>query len=170
LQDAQRAMSVVRSRASEWGIDPGRIGLLGFSAGGSLAARAATGFGNRAYQAVDDADAVSCRPDFCILIYPAYLTGKEGTSLRGDLPVSAETPPMFLAHANDDRVSPENSAEMYLALKRAGVPAELHVYVSGGHGFGLRPTGRPSASWPARCEEWMRSRGIVGATVGDGRP
>lgn len=161
LQDAQRALSIVRSRAAEWGIDPARIGLLGFSAGGSLAARAATGFGQRTYPEVDDADRASCRPDFVVLVYPAYLTTPDGLALRPELPVTSEAPPMFLAHANDDRVSPENSAELYLALKRAGVPAELHIYESGGHGFGLRPNDRPSSTWPARCEQWMRSRGVL---------
>lgn len=160
LQDAQRALSIVRARASEWGIDPSRIGLLGFSAGGHLTARAGTLFASRSYSPIDDADRVSCRPDFCVLIYPAYLVGPEGR-LREDLPISSQTPPMFLAHAHDDRVSPENSAILYLELKRAGVSAELHIYESGGHGFGLRPSNKPCATWTARCEQWLRARGIV---------
>jgi acetyl esterase/lipase len=162
LQDLQRAVSLVRSRADEWGVDPARIGVLGFSAGGNLAARAGTKFATRAYEPVDPSDEQPCRPDFCILIYPAYLTAKDG-SLVPDLPVSAETPPMFLAHAHDDRVSPENSVALYLALKKAGVPGELHIYESGGHGFGLRPSARPASTWPARCEEWMKSRGLLGS-------
>lgn len=157
LQDAQRAMSLVRSRAKEWKLDPDRIGMLGFSAGGHLTATTATGFDRRAYEPRDAVDEVSCRPDFVVLIYPAYLAEKG--ELKPDLRVSARTPPTFLAHAGDDPVSPENSIAYYLALKRAGVPAELHVYGWGGHGFGLRPADAPS--WPQRCEEWMRRRGLL---------
>ncbi len=161
LQDAQRAMSLVRSRAEEWGVDPERIGILGFSAGGHLSAAAATNFDRRAYKTVDDADQTSCRPDFAVLIYPAYLTTGEGLTLAPEIRVSDKSPPVFFAHAGDDRIGPENSIAMYLALKRAGVPAELHVYTRGGHGFGLRPSEHPASTWPARCEEWLRSQGIL---------
>lgn len=161
LQDIQRALSLVRHRADHWGIDPHRIGVLGFSAGGNLAARAATRFASRSYDPVDDADDTPCRPDFAVLVYPAYLADDRGT-LRPDYTVSADTPPMFFAHAGDDRVSAENSVALYLALKRAGVPAELHLYATGGHGFGLRPSERPASAWPDRCADWMRSAGLLG--------
>lgn len=159
LQDAQRGMSLVRSRAVEWKIDPARIGILGFSAGGHLAAVASTNFDQRAYAPVDEVDQTSCRPDFTVLIYPAYLA--EGLSLLPEIRVSGETPPVFFVHAGDDRISPENSISMYLALKAAGVPAELHVFGAGGHGFGLRPSEHPVSKWPVLCEQWMRSRGLV---------
>jgi acetyl esterase/lipase len=161
LMDAQRAMSIVRSRAKEWGINPERIGILGFSAGGHLAAATSTNFDKRTYEAIDDVDKVSSRPDFTVLIYPAYLTGKDKDQLAPEIRVTKQTPPTFFAHAGDDGVSSENSVLMYLALKRAGVPAELHVYGNGGHGFGLRPAASPAVTWPARCEDWLRSRGIV---------
>jgi acetyl esterase/lipase len=159
--DAQRAMSLVRARAKEWGIHPERIGILGFSAGGHLAAATSTNFDKRTCEAIDDVDKVGSRPDFTVLIYPAYLTGTDKDKLAPEIRVTKQTPPTFFAHAGDDGVSPENSVIMYLALKRAGVPAELHVYGNGGHGFGLRPAASPAVTWPARCEDWLRSRGIV---------
>jgi acetyl esterase/lipase len=158
LQDAQRAMSLVRAKAGEWGIDPKRIGMLGFSAGGNLTARACTQYERRAYDAIDDIDKVSCRPDFGVLLYPAWLVKEKTEELIPELVVDAKTPPMFLVHAGNDGISPANSAAMYLALKRAGVAAELHVYTGGGHGFGLRPTTQPCSTWPTRCEEWMRNQ------------
>ncbi|MCS6852805.1 MAG: alpha/beta hydrolase [Gemmataceae bacterium] len=163
LQDAQRAISLVRSKASDWGIDPKRIGILGFSAGGHLAAAASTRFEQRSYDRLDEVDQVSCRPDFTVLVYPAYLVGREDDRLVADLPVTKATPPAFLVHAGDDRVRAENSVAYYLALKKAGVPAELHVYSSGGHGFGLRPSPQPCSSWPQRCADWLRARGILPA-------
>ncbi len=159
LQDAQRAISLVRSKATEWGIDPKRIGLLGFSAGGNLTAVASTHFDKRAYEAIDDADKLSCRPDFGVLIYPAWL--ENGDSVVPEVPVTAQTPPMFLAHANDDPINAESSVMMYLALKRAKVPAELHLFAKGGHGFGLRKSDHPCSEWPQRCEEWMKSQGLL---------
>ncbi len=162
LQDAQRAMSIVRSKASSWGIDPNKVGLLGFSAGGHLTAWAATNFDKRAYDSVDDADKASCRPDFAVMIYPGGVIQREKPeALSPEIRVSAETPPCFFAHAYDDRVSPENSVRMFLELKRAGVPADLHIYAKGGHGFGLRPSNGPCSTWPQRCEEWMRSLGVI---------
>jgi acetyl esterase/lipase len=161
LQDAQRALSLVRSKASEWQIDRKRIGILGFSAGGHLAASASTNFDKRAYEATDEIDKVSCRPDFTVLIYPAYLLTKDDKELAPDIRVRKECPPMFFAHANDDPIKPDNSARMYLALKHAGVPAELHIYSTGGHGFGLRPTEKPCSTWPQRCGEWMRVQGLL---------
>lgn len=157
LQDAQRAMSLVRSRAEEFGIDPKKIGMLGFSAGGHLTARTSTTFAKRSYQPIDDIDEVSSRPDFTVLIYTAYLVEKDSTVLKPEFPISKETPPAFLAHAGDDPVTPESSLFYYLALKRAGVPAEVHIYSTGGHGFGLRDSPSPSHTWPKRCEEWLRA-------------
>jgi acetyl esterase/lipase len=151
----------VRSKADEWPLDAKRIGILGFSAGGHLAASASTNFDKRAYETMDDIDKVSCRPDFTVLVYPAYLVEKGKDELNPDIRVRKECPPMFFAHAGDDGVSPENSARMYLALKRAGVPAELHIYSSGGHGFGLRPTEKPCSTWPKRCTEWFRMQGVL---------
>lgn len=170
LQDAQRSLSLVRSKARELKIDPHRIGILGFSAGGNLTAFACTHFDQRAYEAIDDVDKVSCRPDFGVGVYPAWLV-KEGTDeLIPELRVTKQTPPMFFAHASDDPISSASSAAMYLALQRAGVPAELHIYATGGHGFGLRPTTQPCSTWPVRCEEWMRNQGILraGAAGQDG--
>jgi acetyl esterase/lipase len=161
LQDAQRALSLVRSKAEGWGLDPKRIGMLGFSAGGHLTAWASTNFDKRAYEPVDDVDKVSCRPDFAVLLYPAYLVTKDKTQLAPDIRVSGETPPAFLAHATDDPIEADNSVQMYLALKKAKVPAELHVYAAGGHGFGLRPGDLPCSTWPKRCEEWLRARGVL---------
>ncbi len=160
LQDAQRALGLVRSRAKEWGLDPKRIGMLGFSAGGHLTALAATNFDKRGYEPVDGADKESCRPDFAIMIYPGGVVGRDGEITAG-VRVMKETPPSFFAHAGDDRVSPENSVKMYLALKRAGVPAELHVYAAGGHGFGMRAGKLPVNTWPKRCEEWLRAQKII---------
>jgi acetyl esterase/lipase len=163
LMDAQRALSLTRSKAKEWGIDPKRIGMLGFSAGGHLTAWASTNFDKRAYDAIDDVDKVSCRPDFAVLIYPAYLTPKDKDELAPDIRVSKDTPPTFFAHAGDDGVRCENSIIMYEALKKAGVRAELHVYASGGHGFGLRPSDKPCSTWPQRCAEWMKAQGLLKA-------
>jgi acetyl esterase/lipase len=161
LMDAQRAMSLVRSKARGWGIDPKRIGMLGFSAGGHLTAWTATNFDKRAYGALDEVDEESCRPDFAVLIYPAWLMKKGKDELARDIRVSKKTPPTFFAHAGDDGVSVDNSVIMYRALRKAGVPAELHVYASGGHGFGLRPSKKPCSTWPQRCAEWMMARGLL---------
>ncbi len=159
LQDAQRAMSLVRANAGKWGIDPQRIGILGFSAGGHLSAAASTNFDKRHYDEIDEVDKLSCRPDFTVLVYPAYLL--EGESLAPEIRVGPQTPPTFFVHAGDDRISSENSIAMYLALKRAKVPAELHVYAEGGHGFGLRPSKYPCSTWPKRCQQWMSGQGLL---------
>jgi acetyl esterase/lipase len=159
--DAQRAVSMVRSKASELGIDPKRIGMLGFSAGGHLTAWASTNFDKRAYESNDDVDKVSCRPDFTVLIYPAYLVSKAGDALMPDIRVSKETPPTFFAHAEDDPVTANSSILMYLALKKEKVPAEMHIYARGGHGFGLRPSDKPCSHWPERCADWMKSQGLL---------
>jgi acetyl esterase/lipase len=161
LQDAQRALSLVRSKAQDWDLDPKRIGILGFSAGGHLTAATATCFEKRAYEPIDAIDRVSCRPDFAVLVYPAYLVDGGKKQLAEDIHVTKECPPMFFVHAGDDGVPVENSVVMYLALKRAGVPAELHVYASGGHGFGLRPSQHPCTTWPERCADWLQNLGVV---------
>ena len=161
LQDAQRAMSLIRSKAKEWGIDPKRIGMLGFSAGGHLTASTATNFDKRTYDAIDDIDKESCRPDFAVLVYPAYLVDKSKTKLNPDIRVSGKTPPIFFAHAGDDPIEVENSVAMYLALKEAKVRSELHVYSAGGHGFGLRKSNMPCSTWPERCAAWFRQQGIL---------
>jgi acetyl esterase/lipase len=163
LQDAQRALGMVRKRAAELRFDPKRIGVLGFSAGGHLAAAVSTNFDRRTYDAVDEADAVLCRPDFSLLIYPAYLTVKEdGDKVAPELKVTGETPPTFLVQAEDDGVRVENSLFYYAALRNAHVPAEMHLYPAGGHGYGLRPSANLVTTWPKRAEEWLRSLGVLG--------
>jgi acetyl esterase/lipase len=160
LQDAQRALGMVRHRATELGIDPERIGVLGFSAGGHLAAALSTNHASRTYEPMDAADAVSCRPDFTVLVYPGYLVVREeGDRVSPELEVTEKTPPTFLVMAQDDGVRVENVLFYYLALKRAGVPSELHVYATGGHGYGLRRTGELVTTWPDRVADWMRSNG-----------
>lgn len=160
FQDAQRAVSIVRSRAKEWNIDPKRIGILGFSAGGHLAARTSTNYAKRAYKPVDAA-AASCRPDFAVLIYPAYLTGKGGALDAAALPITRETPSTFIAVAFGDRFTP-GALNYFAALHKAKVPSELHIFQLGGHGCGLRKTDATVTTWPARCEQWMRSTGLLG--------
>ncbi len=162
LQDAQRALGWVRFHAREWHINPDRIGVIGFSAGGHLAAALSNNFEQRTYEATDEPDRASCRPDFAMLIYPAYLTVKdEGDKIAPDLPVSSKTPPSFLVQAEDDAVRVENSLFYYLALKTAKVPAEMHLYSRGGHGYGLRATQVTVTSWPKAAEVWLRSSGII---------
>lgn len=160
LQDAQRALRVVRSHAVEWNIDPNRIGILGFSAGGHLSAVTSTNHDKSHYEPIDETDKLSCRPDFAVLMYPAYLI--EGDHLAPEIRVDAKTPPTFFIHASNDGWTPENSIRMYLALRQLKVPAEMHVYATGGHGFGLRPSDKPVCTWPKRCEEWMKSQGLLG--------
>jgi acetyl esterase/lipase len=160
LQDAQRAVSMVRGRAHEWGVDPHRVGMLGFSAGGHLAAWAATNADRRAYEPVDEADRRSCRPDFVILMYPGGLVDKQSPEqLSPEIRVSKAAPPSFLAVAYNDNGSLASTVRMFRALKQAGVPAELHVFATGGHGFGMRSSDKPYAAWTKRCEEWLRSEG-----------
>lgn len=161
VQDAQRAMSLVRSRAGDWGIDLNRIGMCGFSAGGETAARTATFLDERQYKSIDPVDNVSSRPDFAMLVYPGGLVEKDQSKLRGDIKVTKECPPMFLAHAFDDPVSVHNTFAFAAALKDAGSSAEVHVYESGGHGYGLRRTESPVTSWPDRAAEWMKRQGFL---------
>ena len=160
LQDAQRAVGMARNHASEWHIDPKRIGVLGFSAGGHLAALLSNDYQTRSYSLFDDADKASCRPDFAILIYPAYLTGEDRTTLAPEFKVSVQTPPTFLVQTEDDPVHVENSLVYYRALKNAKVPAEMHLFSTGGHGYGLRPSPEAVTGWPALAEAWLRSRGL----------
>lgn len=164
LQDAQRAVGLVRSHAEEWHINPNRIGVLGFSAGGHLAAAVSNNYEKRSYPAQDAADSVSCRPDFTVLIYPAYLASRtEVGKLSPEIAVTANTPPAFLIQAEDDPVRVENCLYYFLALKNAKVPAEMHLYATGGHGYGMRPTGEPIAAWPSLAEKWFHTRGLLGA-------
>jgi acetyl esterase/lipase len=161
LMDAQRAVSLTRSHASDWGIDPKRIGILGFSAGGHLASWTSTNDDRRAYDAIDDADKTSCRPDFAVVIYPGGVVKRGEHTLAPEIRVDADTPPMFLAMSDDDPVNSINAVLLYLALKEAKVPAELHIYATGGHGYGMRKTDHPSSSWPKRCEEWLAERKLL---------
>ena len=162
LQDAQRAVSLVRSKAQEWNIDPQRIGMVGFSAGGHLAIATATNFEKRTYEPIDDVDKVSCRPDFAIPVYSGYLKAKDKDELAAGLSVPSGTPPVFLVHGGEDIVSPpEGSVVMYLALKRAGVPAELHIYAGAAHDFGVRKSDHPYATWTDSCAKWLRQQGLL---------
>jgi len=163
LQDAQRAVGLLRSSAATWHVDPKKIGVLGFSAGGHMVAAISTHFEKRTYAPVDDADKVSCRPDFAVALYPGHLAVPERDfALNPDLVVTAKTPPTFLLQAQDDPVDPvENSLVYYAALRRAGVPAELHVFVKGGHAFGLRATDAPITRWPQLLEAWLTAIGMI---------
>lgn len=156
LQDAQRALSLARFHAPEWKIDTNRLGILGFSAGGQVAALASCRFDKRSYAPVDAADELSCRPDFTLLIYPAYLTLKEQPEkLVPELTISSNVPPTFLVQTEDDHIKVENSVCYDLALTSAFVPAELHVFAKGGHGYGLRPSANPVSHWPKLAEQWL---------------
>src|SRR5438046_447569 len=162
LQDAQRAVSLVRSKAREWGIDPQRIGIVGFSAGGHLAIATATSFEQRTYEPVDDIDKISCRPDFAIPVYSGYLKPKDKDELAPGLRIPTGTPPVFLVHGGADIVSPpEHSVLMYLALKHAGIPAELHIYATATHGFGIRQSDHPYSTWTESCANWLRHQGFL---------
>ena len=160
VQDGQRAMSLVRSKAAELGIKPERIGMMGFSAGGETAALTAL-LKEKQYPEVDAVDNVSHRPDFVGLIYPGGLVPKGGTKLGDHVKVTDKAPPFFFAHANDDRVTPLSSALLYVELKKAGVPAELHIYERGGHGYGLRKTRDAVTKWPTRMKTWMEAQGLL---------
>lgn len=162
LQDAQRAVSLVRSKAVEWGINPKQIGTVGFSAGGHLALATATSFEKRTYEAADDIDKVSCRPNFAICCYSGYLKAKDKDEVSPALHIPPDTPPVFLAHGGDDVVSPpEQSVVMYLALKRAKIPAELHVYGFSVHDFGVRQNDHLCSGWTDSCAKWLRFQGFL---------
>lgn len=166
LQDVERTFSLVRAHAQEWNIDPNHIGVMGFSAGGDLAARLSANDGTRNYASIDATDQISYRPDFTILIYPAYLAAtKNGFTLASDLHVTSATPTSFLVQAEDDPIGVMNSIDYYVALAKQKVPAEMHLYAKGGHGYGLRPAGESVATWPARLQDWLRSIGMVPAEV-----
>jgi acetyl esterase/lipase len=161
LEDALRTLRLVRFHAAEWRIDPHKIGVLGFSAGGYLVAEISTNFNRHLYKPVDAADKESSRPDFAVAIYPGHLTTGNDT-LNGNVPVSHETPPTFLAQAEDDNVDGvDQSLVYYGALKKADVPVEMHLYAHGGHAFGLRRTQFPITDWPRLVEVWLRTIGIV---------
>ncbi|MDF9831289.1 acetyl esterase/lipase [Parabacteroides sp. PF5-6] len=160
LQDAQRAMSYIRAHAEEYNINPNSIGVMGFSAGAHLSAMLSNTFETRTYPASDAIDKISCRPDFCLLVYPAYLDG-EKFQLAPELKVTADTPPTMLIQTEDDKSYINSSLFYYYALKEAGVPAWMHLYSSGGHGYGLRDTGSPVNAWPVRVEDWFVELGIL---------
>ena len=163
LQDAQRAFGIVRQRARQWRIDPDRIGIIGFSAGGHVAACLSSQHQTRTYPRVDDADDLSCRPDFTLLIYPAYLVvePKGDNTLAPEVKVTPDTPPTFLVQTEDDAIRVECSLFYYLALKNAKVPAEMHLYPEGGHGYGLLPSAHNVSHWPERAGEWLRTLGVL---------
>jgi peptidylprolyl isomerase len=162
LQDAQRAVRLVRSRAQEWGIDPERIGMIGFSAGGHLAVATATAFEERTYEPIDEMDKISCRPNFAIGAYSGYLKARDKDVIWPGLKIPANTPPIFLVHGDEDIISePANSVVMYLALKRAGVPAELHIYANTTHDFGVRQTPHSYSTWTEACARWLKESGFL---------
>ena len=166
LEDVQRAMGLVRLHAQAWHVDPHKIGVLGFSAGGYLVAEISTRYRQRLYAPVDDADKESARPDFAIAVYPGHITrGKLVTgsnSLNPNIPISGETPPTFLVQAQDDDTDGVDQALVYYsALTKAGVPAELHLYPAGGHAFGLRPTQAAITHWPDLVEVWLQTIGMT---------
>ena len=165
LEDAQRTVGLLRLHAAEWHIDPHKIGVLGFSAGGHLVAAISTHFEKRLYPAVDAADKESCRPDFAVALYPGHLwfDGKKFT-LNPNVPVTRQTPPTFLLQAENDHVDNVNdSLVYYIALKDAGVPVEMHLYAQGGHAFGLRRTRFPITAWPQLVETWLGTIGMIPA-------
>jgi acetyl esterase/lipase len=164
LEDAQRAVGLVRFHAAEWHIDPHRIGVLGFSAGGHLVAAMSVHFQQRLYPDVDAADKESCRPDFAVAIYPGHLAIDSSFGLNPDIRthITDETPPTFLLQNEDDHVDRvEDSLSYYAALKKAGVPVEMHLYPQGGHAFGLRRTKLPVTAWPQLVETWLGSIGMI---------
>ena len=166
LQDGQRAVRLTRQHAKEWNIDPEKIGVLGFSAGGQAAAVVATRSESPGYEPIDAVDNHSCRPDFAMLLYPWNLVDKEGT-LQEWVTASPATPPTLFIHTHDDGVSSLSSAVLYVALKQLKIPAELHIYSSGGHGYGLRPVENSDVDeWPQRAANWLRSRGLTDAKQG----
>lgn len=163
LQDAQRAMGLVRHHASEWGIKPDRVGFLGFSAGGHLTVMLTLHPNERTYTTDPALDVDDATPSFSVPVYPAYLVvSKDDTfHLKPEITVTPKAPPICLVHANDDKgvTSPTGSALLYLEYKKLNLPAELHIYVKGGHGFGMRKSGLPTADWLPRVGEWMKSMG-----------
>jgi acetyl esterase/lipase len=163
LQDAQRTVGLVRQHAVEWHIDPRKVGVLGFSAGGHLVAAICTHFKRRLYSPVDAADKESCRPDFAVALYPGHLwIDEKKFALNPDIRVTQSTPPTFLLQAENDTVDNVNQALVYyIALKDADVPVEMHLYAQGGHAFGLRLTKFPITGWPQLVETWLRTIGMT---------
>ncbi len=163
LQDAQRALGLVRYHAADWQIDPHKIGVLGFSAGGHLSVAMSTHYPKRLYKAVDAADKVSCRPDFSVVLYPGHLwLDQNKFELNPDIHVTKQTPPTFLLQAENDPVDHVNNSLVYFAaLKKAKVPVEMHLYAEGGHAFGLRRMKYPITRWPELLEEWLKTIGII---------
>ena len=164
LQDAQRAVGLVRAHAAEWGIDPKRVGVLGFSAGAHLSAALSNNYETRTYPAADEADKAVCRPDFAVLVYPGGLAPRDAPDKLGaEVTPTSKTPPTFLVQSEDDPVRVENSLLYYQALKTAKVSAEMHLYAKGGHGYGLRATEQPVTRWPVLVEAWMRGWNVLPA-------
>jgi acetyl esterase/lipase len=164
LQDAQRALRVLRQRGKEWGLPVEKLGMLGFSAGGHLTVMTAVSHAETTYPRVDAADALSARPDFILPIYPAYLGDEKVPGPLSPLvKVTKDTPPTFVAVTDDDVLRGLNAASLYIELKKAGVLSELHIYTKGGHGYGLRPTPNPVRDWPKLAEGWLRAMGVVQA-------
>jgi acetyl esterase/lipase len=163
LQDLQRAIALVRENAKSWKINPEKVGVLGFSAGGNLVMMGVSSFDKRSYAQVDKADKFSCRPDFGILIYPAYLVDrKKRSELLPEIHITSRTPPCFFAHTGDDHVPGEGSVLAYLALEKAGVSGnELHIFPFGGHGYGIRKTTNPVSQWPRHAAKWMESMKLL---------
>ena len=163
LEDAQRTVGLVRFHAAEWQVDPHKIGVLGFSAGGHLVADIGTHFEKRLYPAVDAADKESCRPDFAVALYPGHLwISDKKFELNPDVPVTRRTPPTFLVQAENDNVdNVNNSLVYYIALKNAEVPVEMHLYAEGKHAFGLRRTKFPITGWPQLVETWLGTIGMI---------
>jgi acetyl esterase/lipase len=164
VEDAQRTIGLVRLNARQWGIDPHRVGVVGFSAGGHLVA-ASSNAPTHLYKAIDAADRLSCRPDFAIALYPGHLWHEAtGLTLNPTIKVTNQTPPTLIVQAEDDPVDNVNNSIVYdLALKKAGVPVDMHLFAHGGHAFGLRPTKQPITRWPQLMLKWLRNQGIVGS-------
>ena len=158
LEDAQRAVGIVRAHAAEWHIDPQRVGVLGFSAGAHLAAALSTHFDRRLYDPLDASDQLSCRPDFAVIVYPGYLAlSEQNFAQNPEIRVTDKAPTTFIVQTEDDPVHVENSTVYFLALKNAGVPVEMHLYAQGGHGYGLRRTELPVTAWPQSVEAWLHT-------------
>jgi len=161
LQDAQRAMGLLRERAESLGIDPHRIGVIGFSAGGRMVADISNQT-NRAYRLIDAADRQSSRPDFAMALYPGHLWSSPGLTLMPGVKIAADAPPTFIVQAQDDATDDiRESLTYYLALEQAKIPVEMHLYPKGGHAFGLRKTADPVTNWPVLAEKWMSALGVT---------